>query len=251
MSVGGEPGHLHPRATQRSSFRYGIAESRIARIPNEEITWAGESPWTGGYCFGAESGKVFFCSKSDSEPNVEYAEMLAEDAINGIAFWNEFIGVSTRSEVVVYRRVTGGAFDLVVSGPGGAHGVLATPGGQFLAPSGPEGVLCVDVAAKVGPRMWNQRANGTSLNHYSLTRLGNAAGKEILACAGRTDGLSGFSSTRATRGPSSPGSRRPMLILSTCARWHLPGGRGGTLPRQISGSRSGLAHRRSASNAPN
>jgi hypothetical protein len=166
-----------------------LAEGRIFRIPNEEITWAGDCPWTGGYCFGTESGAVFFFGDAGCEPNLEYTETLAEDPINGIAFCDEFIGVSTRSEVLVHRRVSAGVFELAFSGPGGAHGILGTPDGQFLAPMGLEGLLCVDVAVNGGPRVWNERVNGVPLNHYSLTRLGNSAGKEILACAGRTDGL--------------------------------------------------------------
>ncbi len=157
----------------------------MLRIPNEEITWAGECPWTGSYCFGADSGKVFFFSES----GLEYAETLAEDAVNGIAFFNDFIGVSTRSEVVLHRRAPGGAFDLVFSGPGGAHGILATPSGQFLAPSGVQGLLCIDEIGSDQPRAWTDHACGAPLNYYSLRRLGQAAGKDILACAARTDGL--------------------------------------------------------------
>ncbi len=164
-------------------------EGRVVRIPNEEITWAGDCPWSGGYCFGTESGRLLFYSELGEKLALDFDEVLAEAAINGVAFYKEFIGVSTRNEVVVHRRVPGGAFDLVFSGPGGAHGILATPIGQFLAPLGPEGLCCVDVAGKGPPRAWNEQRSGVSLNHYSLTRLGNAAGKEILACAGRSDGL--------------------------------------------------------------
>jgi hypothetical protein len=167
----------------------GLAEGRIVRIPNEEITWAGVCPWTGSHCFGAESGKVFFFSESRREPILEYVDTLAEDAINGVAFFNDFIAVSTRSEVVVHRRVPRGAFELVFSGPGGAHGILATSTGQFLAPSGVQGLLCIDQLGTDQPRAWTDHAREAPLNYYSLRSLGHAAGKEVLACAARTDGL--------------------------------------------------------------
>jgi hypothetical protein len=54
---------------------------------------------------------------------------------------------------------------------------------------GPEGLFCLDVPFNDRPRPWNERVAEVPLNYYALTRLGNAAGKEVLACAGRTDGL--------------------------------------------------------------
>jgi hypothetical protein len=152
----------------------GLVEGRTARIPNEEITWAGVCPWTGNYCFGAMSGRVFFSGNSAHSPEIAGFETLAEDAINGIAFWNEFIGVSTPSEVVVYRRVSPSGFDLSYSGPGGAHGIVATTTGQFLAPRWIYGLLCVDLTPKSGPRGWTERADGAPLNFYSLIPLGGA-----------------------------------------------------------------------------
>ncbi len=166
----------------------GLAERRTVRIPDDEITWAGECPWTGNYCLGAMSGKVLFLGDSGHLHEAASSETLAVDAINGIAFWNEFIGVSTRSEVVVYRRVPNG-FDLVYSGPGGAHCIVATTTGQFLAPMWIYGLLCVDLTPKGGPRGWTASAAGALLNFYMLAPLGEHAKKEVLACAGRNDGL--------------------------------------------------------------
>jgi hypothetical protein len=164
-------------------------KARRIRIPNEEITWAGECAWTDGYCFGTESGRVFFYKKVGRDLVLEFDEVLAEDAINGIAFFNEFIGVSTRSEVIAHRRTSGCRFELLVAGPGGAHGIVATPSGRFLAPMGPEGLFCLDVPLSDAPRPWNERITDVPLNYYALTCLGNVEGKEVLACAGRTDGL--------------------------------------------------------------
>jgi hypothetical protein len=171
-------------------MRSGLAETRQIRIPNEAITWAGNCPWTGGYCVGTESGRVLCYRDDGDELSLELEEVIAEDAINGVAFHKEFVGVSTRSEVLAYRRGADGRFQLIVFGPDGAHGILATPGGHFLAPMGTEGFFCVDASGTAKPRAWIESISGVPLNLYSLTHLGRSAGKEVLASACRIDGLS-------------------------------------------------------------
>ncbi len=103
-----------------------MLRSRLITIPDEEVTWAGESPWYGRYCLGTESGKLLLVEDSGAQVKVLFEEVLAEEAINGVAFWSDFIGVSTRSEVVVYHRDRSDKLDLVCAGPGGAHGIVAT-----------------------------------------------------------------------------------------------------------------------------
>ena len=56
--------------------------------------------------------------------------------------------MSTRSEVKTYRRALGGGFELVADWPGGAHGILATTNGQFIAPMGSEGLYRLDMHAR-------------------------------------------------------------------------------------------------------
>jgi hypothetical protein len=165
-----------------------LFEGQRHRFPDDEITWAGDCPWTGTYCFGTENGKVLFYRKDGTVPSPEWSATVAEEAINGVAFFQEFIGVSTRSEINFYRHSPDAPITLerVGSGPGGAHGILATPGGQFVAPMGTEGLFCFDSSKA---RAWIDHANGTKHNYYSVHYLANCEGREILACAARTDGL--------------------------------------------------------------
>ena len=109
------------------------------RFADDEITWAGDCPWTGSYCFSSENGKVLFYNDDGKVASLEFSEIVANEAINGVAFFQEFIGVSTRSEINFYRLGPGRIFEPVGAGPGGAHGILATPGGQFVAPMGQDG----------------------------------------------------------------------------------------------------------------
>ena len=41
-----------------------LVEGRSLRFPDQEITWAGECPWTGGFCFGTESGDLLICGST-------------------------------------------------------------------------------------------------------------------------------------------------------------------------------------------
>jgi hypothetical protein len=165
-------------------------ENTTYRIPGEEITWAGECPWTGDLAFGTESGKVI-CLKDLGQCQVKRLELaVAEEAINGVAFWNDFIGVSTRSEVSLFRRSpSGDEIGFVTGAPRGAHGILAAPRGRFLSPLGPDGILCIDAEQGPQARPWIDQARQAVLYYYKIIYSGHSAGKEILACAGRTDGL--------------------------------------------------------------
>jgi hypothetical protein len=75
---------------------------RSFSIPGEEITCAGECPWNNRYCFGTESGKVVFLVGSDAGQPELTTESVSNEAINDVAFWKNLVGITTRSEVLVY-----------------------------------------------------------------------------------------------------------------------------------------------------
>jgi hypothetical protein len=79
--------------------------------------------------------------------------------------------------------------EFVTGAPRGAHGILATPTGQFLSPIGPDGMLCIDAQQGQQGRPWIELASQSNFYYYKLICLGSSGGKEILACAARTDGL--------------------------------------------------------------
>jgi hypothetical protein len=166
-----------------------LIEGQRYRSLDAEITWAGDCPWTGSYCFGTENGRVLFYKRDGQVASLEFSEMVADEAIDGVAFFQRFIGVSSRSELSFYRLGPDRVFERVLSGPGGAHGVVATPGGQFVAPMGTGGLFCVDFSTTNGPRAWIDHATGVLHNYYSLRYLGRSAGQDVLACAARNDGL--------------------------------------------------------------
>jgi hypothetical protein len=166
-----------------------LLEGPTFRSADDEITWAGECPWTGKYCFGTESGEVLFFKDRGDGPFIDY-ETLAEETINGVAFYNDLIGVSTRSNVSLHRLRPGkGGFELIANWPGGAHGILATENGLFVAPMGPAGLFCIDARSKSSPIAWFDRAGEAILNYYALSNLGRSGRRDVFVCAARTDGL--------------------------------------------------------------
>ena len=164
---------------------------RSFSIPGEEITWAGECPWSESYCFGTESGKVIFLVASDDgQPELLSESKVSNEAINDVAFWKNLIGITTRSEVLVYRGPLSEAGLSLISGSlSGAHGIIATPRGRLLAPMGTEGLFCFDGEHASESLGWIDRPAQRVHNYYKVVYLGESHGNEILACATRADGF--------------------------------------------------------------
>ncbi|MGP0069249.1 MAG: hypothetical protein ACLQGP_37320 [Isosphaeraceae bacterium] len=161
------------------------------RFPDQEITWAGECLWTGGYCFGTESGELLIC-RNDGRDELDVLPIkVSEEAVNDVAFWRDYVGVSTRSELTVARRSSLDD-DLIplLTTPDGAHGILATPGGRFFAPMGALGLLRVDPERIGGDdRITIDEPSQDIISFYKLIYLGGSSQDEVLACAARTSGL--------------------------------------------------------------
>jgi hypothetical protein len=175
-------------------------KKRFTRTPFE-VSWVGECPWTNAQCFGAEDGKLFFQSPERPEigdgPIVSMTLapttyiLIATDPINDVAFAGDLFAASSRNEVVVGRRHGPGVTKLdwcTHPSIGGAHGVVASRSGMFLAPIADQGFLMlklegdsVDVQIGSPP--------GNPFNFYRLVRLGSGLDNEAFAAAGRRDGL--------------------------------------------------------------
>ena len=167
-----------------------LVKGRSLRFPDQEITWAGECPWTGGFCFGTESGELLIC-RNDGQDELDVLPIkVSEEAVNDVAFWRDYVGVSTRSELTVARRSSSDD-DLIklITTPGGAHGILATPGGHFFAPMGASGLLRVDPERIGSDAVTIDEPNQAVINFYKLIYLGDSSQDEVLACAARTSGL--------------------------------------------------------------
>jgi hypothetical protein len=177
-----------------------LVEGRSLRFPDQEITWAGECPWTGGFCFGTESGELLICHVEGTGKFHVVPIKVAEEAVNGIAFWRDYVGVSTRSEVIVARRSpSNDHVTQVTKDQGGAHGIVATPGGRLFAPRGAAGLSRIELDRLPRDPFTGVTSDGpdqAAINFYKAIYLENPASQDLLACAARMSGLLKIQSDR-------------------------------------------------------
>jgi len=158
-------------------------------FPGAQVTWAGEFPWTHDLCFGTEDGSI--CVKDTNGVDISYGPIIdSGEAINGVAFSRNMVAISTRAELLVKRLSFPGELQTVVHYQIGAHGVVSTGRGGFLAPIGALGFLQIELLPDGS--LQNRQFHGSEgdLYFYRIARLGTTTeGDEIFACAGRNDGV--------------------------------------------------------------
>ena len=113
-------------------------------VPGFDISWAGDRPWpwTPGYCFGSEDGRILFTDADGVGADARYEVSPSAESVNGITFAGDLMAVSTRSDVT-FLNVPRPGEDHVERSVyyGGAHGVEATHAGGIVAPMGRRGIL--------------------------------------------------------------------------------------------------------------
>jgi hypothetical protein len=175
------------------------------QFPDFDITWAGECPWDGGYCFGSDDGRVRGFNWGDPKPIAASGE-----AVNGVAFIGDKMAVSTRAEVVFCDLglvgLSGKRVGVVIR-PCGAHGVIATPSGTFVAPKGPLGFLKAVPMAKVMRCGMILGPEGADLVFYKIAVVGDHQGHDVLVAALRKGGWATWinNGLSVARGVSLPG----------------------------------------------
>ncbi len=159
-----------------------------------EVSWVGECPWTNTRCYGEDDGQFRIEAPGSHELGERQTRVkkLATDAINAVAFAGDFIALSSRNEVVIGKRTTklGIDLDLYPHGfIGGAHGIVASGTGKFLAPIGDQGLLMLKLEDNLQGIAQIGAPQGDPLNFYKLVRLGKGPHDEAFAAAARCDGL--------------------------------------------------------------
>ncbi|WP_165075247.1 hypothetical protein [Paludisphaera rhizosphaerae] len=168
-----------------------IIEGHGHRFLGERISWCGRYAWTETPCFGAEDGKLIILPHGPSL-GLPCLEGITIEPINGVAFSGADVAISSRSEVVVGYRKGSNPFDLgryPTQYPGGAHGIVASDHGGFVAPIGPDGVLILSPAETRSIRGAIIQDAQALFNCCKIARLGGGTAGEVFACAARRDGL--------------------------------------------------------------
>jgi hypothetical protein len=214
--AGDEGGGFDHRKADDAAGRGQTGMSRIRKLfvkTPGEVSWVGECRWTNTRCFGCEDGRLLI--ESPGSPEVGDGKMvsmvlaptisfpIATDTINDVAFAGDLFAASSRNEVVLGRRLGPGIAELGhYDHPfiGGAHGVVASRSGAFLAPIADQGLLILKITDHQGEARIGSPP-GAPFNFYRLARLGSGPENEAFAAAGRRDGLMAFAFTQGS--PSS------------------------------------------------
>ena len=160
------------------------------QFDNFNVSWAGPRPRTEGFCFGSEDGGLLFTDSAGVPLHREPDKVaLSGEAINGVAFIRNWMAISTRKEINLFKgRRQEGQETLVTQIPFGAHGVIASASGFFLASLGRAGLMFVQPAD--GPEQSVKISTpAEALYVYRLIALRASNGQHIVACAARTGGV--------------------------------------------------------------
>jgi hypothetical protein len=173
-----------------------------------DVTWAGPNPFTEGLCLGFDNGGIVL---SDSTTGYDVSKLQqfspTGDAINGVAaIGTSSLAVSTRSDVS-FIQVKSPTDNRRAVFAGGAHGVVATVSGYFVAPLGPKGLLVVKPTNDLHQRMEMTERTEGRLYFYRVAALHDGRGTETLIFANRKNGvgLSVFKGTEKRRNVNTMG----------------------------------------------
>jgi hypothetical protein len=168
----------------------GHASPGSIRFADFEVSWVGEGPTADLLCFGSENGKLRLATMANMIAGASLLAVESNEAINGAAFYGRSGAVSTRSEVVLFTLppIRGEEGQETVF-PAGAHGVIATAAGQFVAPLGRNGFLVWKPSLADVQHPITCRAKGDGFYYfYRVITLG-AASSEVLVGATRRGGV--------------------------------------------------------------
>lgn len=157
-----------------------------------DVTWVGPNAFSSGLCLGFDDGTIAFADIETGEKSKHQKISASKEAINGLAvFGNTNLAASTRADVTFFQ--VGNVTPVRVHV--GAHGIVATNSGYFVAPLGANGLLWAKFNGGRPPKISVSEGLEDQLYFYRTIALHDSAGKETLVFANRRNGvgLSNFS----------------------------------------------------------
>lgn len=156
--------------------------------PEFEVSWAGEDPFSHRYCLGSEDGRLLFVNPKTTKWSGPFDVAPSKEAVNGVAFGESSIVVSTRQDVVCVRTIEG--VDHVAALPQGAHGVCVSRQGDYYAPVGRQGLLKLESAPeRLSVGIFSPADQDIGAYFYRVACLSSPDRGEALACALRRGGF--------------------------------------------------------------
>ncbi len=160
------------------------------RFEGFEVSWVGASPYKDLFAFGSEDGRFLFADAEGRVRQPPQRATLSGEAINGLAFFQRWMCVSTRDEIVLWTLPIGtGDSSKGAKFAGGGHGVLVGHSGTFLAPLGRGGLL--SCRPREGKEQIVNICKGVAEDayFYRSISLQTEDHREIVACAARRGGI--------------------------------------------------------------
>ena len=154
-----------------------------------EVTWVGPNPFADGMSLGFDDGSIQFTEFATGQFTETQPVSQANEAINGIAaICKSFLAVSTRSDVT-FIALDDPTIDNMYVFTGGAHGVISTQSGYFIAPLGVKGLLIVKPVANGEQVITVTTEMEKNLYFYRVAVLRDSTGTEVLVFANRKNGI--------------------------------------------------------------
>ena len=162
------------------------------QFPGFAISWAGPGGREEDFCFGSEDGKLQFTTVDGVPIGGFVSGEENPEAVNGVAFIGPVIAVSTRNEVTFWALPRPGSREAQRAVfPCGAHGVIATAEGYFVAPLGRTGLMKVRAGREEEQPVTVSRTTRQTFDYYKVVSLHSYGHPEVLACAARFGGVVG------------------------------------------------------------
>lgn len=159
----------------------------------DDLSWAGAAAGDRGFCYGTEDGSVFWTNfdgvqYGDPLPNAALDDY--DEAINGVAFNDGRMVVTTRSGSAIWKNAEGKAGKRK-AGPisEGSHGVVAALNGAFFLPLNIGGLMSVQDSPPGRFTGFTSTSESMDLNIYRVASLTSSDGSQVVAIAARSGGV--------------------------------------------------------------
>ena len=159
------------------------------RFEDFEVSWAGPCLRKDLFAFGSEDGRLLFADLDGVVQGKAEKAAPSGEAINGVACFDRWMSVSTRSEVMLWTIPLPGETLMGARIPFGVHGVIVGQSGYFLAPLGHAGLLFYHPEIGREQPITVSRSVSEDSYFYRVISLRAGNGEEIVACAMRRGGV--------------------------------------------------------------
>lgn len=153
-----------------------------------DVTCVGPSPFENVLCLGFEDGSMRFLDLERREWSIPHPLSPSQEAVNGFAaIPGKSLAVSTPAQVSFLQFLPDRP--IISHFPHGAHGVIATHSGTYVAPLGHTGLLFVQPTPDGIQEMFVAKPTEQNLYCYHTLVLHDGAGNEYLTIAHRDGGI--------------------------------------------------------------